>query len=83
MSEMEIVCPKCGIEIKLNEQLAAPLLNATRKKYELGLAAKDSAVAAQEAALQQREEALASSEKSLEKRVSERMIQEREAITRE
>jgi hypothetical protein len=51
MSETAIVCPKCGTEIKLNEQLAAPLLEATRKKYELQLAAKDAEVSAQEAAM--------------------------------
>jgi hypothetical protein len=83
MSETAIVCPKCGTEIKLDEQLAAPLLEATRKKYELQIAAKDSEVAIQEAALLSREQALAASERSLEKRVTERMEQERVAIARE
>lgn len=34
MTEPMIVCPNCKIEIKLTESLAAPLIEATRKRFE-------------------------------------------------
>jgi hypothetical protein len=83
MSEATVTCPKCGNEIRLNEQLAAPLLEATRQQYERQLAEKDTAIAQQEVALRTREQTLANSERSLEQRVSERMVEERGAIEQE
>ena len=41
MTEPTIICPNCKIEIKLNESLAAPLIEATRKQYEQQLAQKE------------------------------------------
>lgn len=38
MNESIIHCPACSIEIKLNESLAAPLIEATRRDYEKKLA---------------------------------------------
>ncbi len=38
-----INCPDCGTEIKLNETLAGPLIEQTRREYEAKLTAKDSA----------------------------------------
>ena len=34
MNEPTIICPSCKTEIKLNESLAAPLIEATRQQYE-------------------------------------------------
>ena len=43
MNTMEpiITCPKCKAEIKLNESLAAPLIEATRREYQQRLTQKD------------------------------------------
>ena len=48
MTEPTIICPNCKIEIKLNESLAAPLIEATRKQFEQKLAQKDSDIAQRE-----------------------------------
>ena len=50
-TEPIITCPKCKAEIKLNESLAAPLIEATRKEYEQQLAQKDTDFAKREEAL--------------------------------
>jgi hypothetical protein len=41
MAEPTIICPKCKNEIKLNESLAAPLIESTRRDYEQRLAQKE------------------------------------------
>jgi hypothetical protein len=46
MSEPTIVCPNCKTEIKLNESLAGPLLEATRRDFEKRLKQKDTDLAA-------------------------------------
>ena len=45
MTEPTITCPSCKAEIKLNESLAAPLIEATRKQFEQKLAQKGSDIA--------------------------------------
>jgi len=46
MAEPTVVCPNCKTEIKLNESLAGPLLEATRKDFEKRLKQKDTDLAA-------------------------------------
>lgn len=46
MAEPTIVCPNCKTEIKLNESLAGPLLEATRRDFEKRLKQKDADLAA-------------------------------------
>ena len=46
MAEPTIVCPNCKTEIKLNESLAGPLLEATRQDFEKRLKQKDTDLAA-------------------------------------
>jgi len=46
MAEPTIVCPNCKTEIKLNESLAGPLLEATRRDFEKRLKQKDTDLAA-------------------------------------
>ena len=41
MTEPTIICPHCHTEIRLTESLAAPLVAATRLRYEQQLARKD------------------------------------------
>ena len=38
MNEPTIICPSCKTEIKLNESLAAPLIESTRQEYEQRIA---------------------------------------------
>ena len=40
MTEPTIICPKCQNEIKLEESLAAPLIEKTKQDYERRLAAE-------------------------------------------
>ena len=46
MAEPTITCPNCKTEIKLNESLAGPLLEATRQDFEKRLKQKDTDLAA-------------------------------------
>jgi len=46
MAEPTIVCPNCKTEIKLNESLAGPLLEATRRDFQKRLKQKDTDLAA-------------------------------------
>ena len=41
MIEPTISCPNCSTEIKVTESLAAPLIQATRKEYEVKIAEKE------------------------------------------
>ena len=46
MAEPTVICPNCKTEIKLNESLAGPLLEATRRDFEKRLKQKDTDLAA-------------------------------------
>lgn len=83
MNEPTIKCPKCKTEIKLTESLAAPLIEATRQKYEKRIAQKDANVAKREAELAVREEDLAEAKKSIEKQVAARLKTEQKRIAAE
>jgi len=80
MAEPTIICPKCKNEIKLNESLAAPLIESTRRDYEQRLAQKDLDVAGREKSIREREDALSKAKDSLENQVAERLQQERVKI---
>lgn len=66
MSEPTIQCPYCKTEIKLTESLAAPLIESTRKQYELKITQKDAAIATREQAVLDKEKQLAAAKKSIE-----------------
>jgi hypothetical protein len=83
MNEPVIICPNCKTEIKLNETLAAPLIEATRQQFLKRLAEKDQEVLTRETALRDREEALTQAQQSLEDKVAERLRTERERIAAE
>jgi len=51
MNEPIITCPNCKTEIKLNESLAAPLIEATRLQFEHTIAEKEAQIAKREAAV--------------------------------
>ena len=70
MSEPTITCPNCKQEIKLTESLAAPLVEATRNRFEQLLAEKDMDVVRRENEIDVAKEKLANAKKSLDDEVS-------------
>lgn len=68
-----ITCPNCKTEIRLTESLAAPLLAATRKDFELRLATKEQEVATRELGIREKEKQIAEAKKNLEEQVSEQV----------
>jgi hypothetical protein len=80
MSEPQIVCPNCSYEIKLTESLAAPLIEATRKKFQEQLAAKDAEFSKKEETLRVQQEQLARDRESIQDQVSTRLNAERSQI---
>jgi hypothetical protein len=58
MTDPIITCPHCRNEIKLTESLAAPLIEATRQRYEDQLAQKVMDVSKREAAIRQQQAAI-------------------------
>jgi hypothetical protein len=80
MSEPQIVCPNCSYEIKLTESLAAPLIEATRKKFQEQLAAKDAEFSKKEETLRVQQVQLARDRESIQDQVSTRLKAERSQI---
>ena len=70
MTEPTITCPNCKMEIKLNESLAAPLIEATRKQFEQQLAQKDSDIATREQAMREKEKQLTDAKTKLDEQVA-------------
>ena len=69
MTEPTITCPNCKTEIKLTESLAAPLIEATRAKFEQQLAQKDSEIAKREETMIAKEKQLAEEKHKLQEQV--------------
>ena len=84
MAEPTIKCPKCNQEIKLTESLAAPLVEATRNRFEQLLAQKDVDVIQREKEIDLAEEKLVHAKQSLDDEVSvkveDQLIKERTRI---
>ncbi len=83
MTEPTIKCPNCSTEIHLTEQLAAPLIAVTRKKFEQALSAKDAEVAKREAEIRGQKAALDKEKASLSDEIAARVAAERERISAE
>lgn len=73
MTDPTITCPNCKTEIKLNESLAAPLIESTRKQFELQLAQKDSDIADREQAMRDKEKQLVEAKKNLDEQVTDKV----------
>ena len=73
MTEPTIVCPNCHTAIKLNESLAAPLIEATRKQFEQQLAQKDSDIAQREQAMRDKEKQLVEDKRKLDDQVADQV----------
>jgi len=80
MSEPTISCPTCNTAIKLTEQLAAPLIAATRRQYEQKMSQKEVEVARREAAIREQEAAVARAKAAIGEEVAQRIEAERESI---
>ena len=80
MSDPQISCPNCGHEIKLTESLAAPLIEATRKRFQDQLAIKDAEVAREKAVLRRRPEDLTKAQETFEEQVAAQLKSERATI---
>ena len=83
MSEPTITCPYCKRDFKLNETLAAPLVDGVRRDYESRLASKDAEVAAREEALQAKEQALGKAKEEIDTQVADKLRRERGKIAEE
>jgi hypothetical protein len=73
MSEQTINCPQCGMEIKLTESLAAPLVATVRSEYEKKLREQTKSVAAEREALSQREASLQVAKSEVQKQVDQQV----------
>lgn len=73
MTEPTIICPNCHTEIKLNESLAAPLIEATRKQFEQQLAQKESDIAQREQAMRDKEKQLLEDKRKLDDQVADQV----------
>jgi hypothetical protein len=71
--EATIQCPKCMSEIPLSASLAAPLIEATRRKYEREMADKDAAIAQRETSVRSKEKEVFESKRLMEERISEQV----------
>jgi hypothetical protein len=83
MNEPTIICPSCKIEIKLNESLAAPLIEATRQQFEKAIAQKETDFAKRETAIRDQQADLVKQKQSIEEQVLARLKPEREKIAAE
>ncbi len=83
MIEPVIECPHCHKEIKLTESLAAPLVEATRREFEMKLAEKDAEVARRETELRTGEQTLATARQQIDAQIEEGIRRERQTIAHE
>jgi hypothetical protein len=80
VTDPQIVCPNCRTEIKLTESLAAPMIAASRKQFEVQLAAKEADFGRREAHLRLTQDDLAKAREALDEQVATKVSAERAAI---
>jgi len=80
MTEPIVQCPNCKTEFKLNETLAAPLIESTRLQFQQQLAQNKAEIAKKEALVFQREQLLIKATDSLNEQVAESVAKERAKI---
>jgi len=73
MSEPTITCPNCKTEIKLNESLAAPLIESTRKQFEKQMAQKDADIEKREKAAREKEKQLEDAKKLMDEQIADQV----------
>jgi len=80
MTGPQIVCPNGRTEIRLTEQLAAPLIAETRRKFDQQLAAKEADFGRRESALRKAQDELAQARAGIDEQVTAKLKSERAAI---
>jgi hypothetical protein len=80
MTEPTLTCPSCRTQIKLTESLAAPLIEATRRRYEDQLARKEAEVAGREAAIRDQQMQIAAARDTIDAAVAAKVDEERSRI---
>jgi hypothetical protein len=80
MTEPTLTCPACRTQIKLTESLAAPLIEATRKRLEAQLARKEAEIAGREAAIRDQQAEIAAARDAIDAQVATKVEQERGRI---
>lgn len=83
MSDPTISCPKCGTEIKLNESLAGPLIEATKREFEQKIAERDAAIDKREAEVARQQAIIADARAKLDDEVAAKLSDARRAIAEE
>jgi hypothetical protein len=83
MAEPTITCPKCSTEIKLTEQLAAPLIADTRRRYEQAMTQKNAEISKREAEIHTQRAALDRDKAAIAEEIAARVSAERERIALE
>jgi hypothetical protein len=80
MNEPTVICPNCHNEIKLTESLAAPLIEATRIRYEKIMSTKETDLASREAIVRSDQADIEKQKSSLDDQINARIKLERETI---
>ena len=83
MSDPTISCPKCGTEIKLNESLAGPLIEATKREFEEKLAERDAAIDRRESEVKRQQGEIADAKLAIEEQISAKVTEARKGIAAE
>lgn len=83
MSEPTISCPKCGTEIKLNESLAGPLIEATKREFEEKLAERDAAIDKREAEVRRQQNEVAAAKAAIDDQIASKLNEARKQIADE
>lgn len=73
MSDPTITCPNCKTPIKLNESLAAPIIEATKKQFEQKLLQKDADILKREETLSTKEKQIAEEKRKLSEQVADQV----------
>ena len=80
MTGPQIVCPNCRTEIKLTEQLAAPLIEETRRSFEKQLAAKEADFGRRESVLKKAQDEITQARAAIDAQVAAKLKSERATI---
>jgi hypothetical protein len=80
MTEPTLTCPTCRTQIKLTESLAAPLIEATRRRYEDQLTRKEAEVASRETAIRDQRAQIAAARDAIDAQVAAKVDEERSRI---
>lgn len=78
--EPHVVCPNCNHQIPLTEFIAAPLLEAERRKFQEKLLERETEFARKSAELQKQQTDLAKAKEGFEEQLKERLETERQQV---